>query len=115
MNDFPMPKTVEIATQFRDRTEYAPKRGLSDAGLAAVSEAVERDRPATLGQGGGSGYKPPADYKAPRHQDAIRETLKKLTHREMKELTLAIFAAAKSDSIARDDLPDVFDRFAYGD
>ena len=107
--DFPMPKTIgDSATSPRD---YAPKRALE-----AVAEALITER-STLGQGGGTGYKPPipADYKAPRHQDAIRETLKKLTHREMKELTLAIFAAAKSDSIARDDLPDVFDRFAYGD
>ena len=108
--DFPMPKTIGDLPAALPR-DYAPKRALE-----AVAEALITER-STLGQGGGTGYKPPipADYKAPRHQDAIRETLKKLTHREMKELTLAIFAAAKGDSIARDDLPDVFDRFAYGD
>ena len=106
MNDFPMPKTVEMP-----RTEYAPKRALE-----AVAEALITER-STLGQGGGTGYKPPipADYKAPRHQDAIRETLKKLTHREMKELTLAIFDAAKSETIAKADLPDVLDAFAYNE
>ena len=79
--DFPMPKTIGDPPATSPR-EYAPKRALE-----AVAEALITER-STLGQGGGSGYKPPipADYKAPRHQDAIRETLKKLTHREMKEL-----------------------------
>ena len=90
---FPMPQTVPVpASAPRD---YAPKRG-----LAAVAEAIAGD---------------PPPYKAPRHQDAIREALKKLTHREMRELTAAIFDASKSDTIARADLPDVLDKFAYGD
>jgi hypothetical protein len=97
---FPMPQTVPMPPSAP--SNYAPKRG-----LAAVAEAVASDPPP---------YRPPAaDYKAPRHQDAIREALKKLTHREMRELTAAIFDASKSDSIARADLPDVLDKFAYGD
>jgi hypothetical protein len=97
---FPMPQTVPMPPSAP--SNYAPKRG-----LAAVAEAVAGDPPP---------YRPPpADYKAPRHQDAIREALKKLTHREMRELTAAIFDASKSDTIARADLPDVLDKFAYGD
>lgn len=97
---FQMPQTVPAAPS--SPRDYAPKRG-----LAAVADAIAADPPPYT--------KPSADYKAPRHQDAIREALKKLTHREMRELTAAIFDASKGDTISRADLPDVLDKFAYGD
>ena len=97
---FPMPQTMSVPPRVaRDipdpPRDYAPKRG-----LAAVAEAISAD---------------PPPYKAPRHQDAIREALKKLTHREMRELVGAIYDANGGDTIARAELPDVLDKFAYGD
>jgi hypothetical protein len=98
---FPMPQTVPAPPS--GPRDYAPKRG-----LAAVAEAIAADPPP---------YRPPPDYKAPKHADAIRDSLKKLTHREMRELVAAIFAATGKDeaAIQRADMPDVLDRFAHGD
>ena len=108
--DFPMPKTIGDPPATSPR-EYAPKRALE-----AVAEALITER-STLGQGGGSGYKSPipADYKAPKHVDTIKDALKRLTHREMRQLVAEIFEAAKGDTIAKTDLPDILDGFAYSE
>ena len=60
---------------------------------------------------------PPSDYKSPGHTAIIKDKLKQLTHREMRDLVGEIFKAAGTDKdvIARAEMPDVLDRLAYGD
>lgn len=118
MNDFPMPKTIPardngipdppLTTSPRD---YAPKRGLE-----AVANAI--DPPP----------RPPYTPYVPSSQGSqltvtIKDSIRKLTHREMREMVAAIFAArdkatadkGEIDAVAKDDLADVLDRFAHGD
>lgn len=49
----------------------------------------------------------------------IKESIKRLTHREMRTLVMEIFKCrAKEDAIdgiSQQELPDVLDRWAYGD
>jgi uncharacterized protein YqeY len=55
--------------------------------------------------------------------NAIKENIKKLTHRQMREMCKAIFEAHHKNavqetgkpSITDTELPDVLDRFAHGD
>lgn len=108
-DQFPMPKTIENTPA--SPRDYAPKRGLE-----AVAEAVA---PA-------AGYRPPP-YTPPQpgsqHTATIKDAIKKLTHREMREMVAAIFEAhnkvARENrdgmAISKDDLADVLDRFAYGE
>jgi hypothetical protein len=107
--DFELPKTVNVPPPAA--RDYAPKRA-----LAAIADAISNDPPPYTAPNG----KP---YTAPRHQDAIRESLKKLTHREMRELVAEIYKAHQkiertdggSGAIALSAMPDVLDAFAYGD
>ena len=100
-------------------SDYAPKRGLE-----AVAQAIEARASGTAA----------VLSQAPRqplgqHTQAIRESIKLLTHREMREMVAMIFEAYKktdglSDAKPADALPmtismarmaDVLDRFAYGE
>ena len=109
-DQFPMPKTVENAPA--SPRDYAPKRGLE-----AVAEAVA--------PGAVAGYRPPYTPPQPgsQHTATIKDAIKKLTHREMREMVAMIFEAyhkleddkGELDAIAKDDLADVLDRFAYGE
>ena len=116
-DQFPMPKTVENAPA--SPRDYAPKRGLE-----AVAEAVA--------PGAVAGYRPPpytSTQPGSQHTATIKDAIKKLTHREMREMVAAIFEAYKktdglSDAKPADALPmtismarmaDVLDRFAYGE
>ena len=136
-DQFPMPKSLDAPRPVPgfDRpatpppvSDYAPRpapqRGL-EAGAQAVEgmsiresikvlthremremERTDAGRPAgKLGQ----------------HTQAIRESIKLLTHREMREMVAAIFEAyhmieddkGELDAIAKADLADVLDAFAY--
>jgi hypothetical protein len=121
---FPMPKTLAardngypdtpretvVATP---QTPYAKR-----SNLEAVADAIDM------------GYKAPStpprppsgDYKTPGHTAVIKEKLKALTHREMREFVAEIFEARKklgeqtgNEAITRTEMPDVLDRLAYGD
>jgi hypothetical protein len=109
--DFELPKTVNVPPPAA--RDYAPKRAL--AAIANAIDTIATDPPP---------YRPAPDYKAPRHSDAIRESLKKLTHREMRELVADIYKAHQTighttsgsvDAITISNMPDVLDAFAYGD
>ena len=128
--NFPMPKSLDAPRQVPgfDRpatpppvSDYAP-RPAPQRGLEAVAQAIERDTLRT----------PPsamAQQQASTHTAAIRESIKKLTHREMREMVAMIFAAkdklasdrrdhdAVGDMVAisKTELADVLDRFAYGE
>jgi hypothetical protein len=111
---FPMPRTI-------------PNGPVFNRGLAAVAEAVAEQHAAT------SSYATPpipSNYKTPGHSAAIKDRLKQLTHREMRDFVAEIFAAHRklrsehqsasdvddfSSSITLAQLPDVLDKFAYGD
>jgi hypothetical protein len=96
MQDRPAPAPATVPYGAPTRPEPAPTRSFT---------------PAPPGVGG--------DYKAPKHVDAIKERLKALTHREMRDLVAEIFQANKkgtdADTITRAEMPDVLDRLAYGD
>ena len=113
-DQFPMPKTIENAPA--SPRDYAPKRGLE-----AVAEAVA--------PGAVAGYRPsPYTSTQPgsQHTATIKDAIKKLTHREMREMVAMIFEAHvklhgdlgradNGDAIGKDRLADVLDRFAYGE
>ena len=121
--NFPMPKSLDTPRPVPgfDRpatpspvSDYAP-RPAPQRGLEAVAQAIERDTlrtpPSAMGQ-----------QQASTHTAAIRESIKKLTHREMREMVAAIFEAQKKlggaatdETITRTELADVLDRFAYGE
>jgi hypothetical protein len=118
-SDFEMPKVigngaqraVEEALQPLPATPYAPSRPARDI--------------------------PPPSYpahKTPTHVEAIKERLKQLTHREMRDFVGEIFDAHRKlrterapplqnasvvdeavYSISLAQFPDVLDKFAYGD
>jgi hypothetical protein len=75
---------------------------------------------------------PYATHKTPTHSEAIKERLKQLTHREMRDFVGEIFNAhlklrterastlqgastIDEGSITLAQFPDVLDKFAYGD
>ena len=111
-DQFPMPKTVENAPA--SPRDYAPKRGLE-----AVAAEIERTRTAPYVP-----YAPPSvSPGSSQHTATIKDAIKKLTHREMREMVAAIFAAQQKimgndelgEVITKGDLADVLDRFAYGE
>ncbi len=109
-DQFPMPKTIENTPA--SPRDYAPKRGLE-----AVAEAVA--------PGATAGYRPPSytsTQPGSQHTATIKDAIKKLTHREMREMVAAVFEAQKKlggaatdESITRTEFADVLDRFAYGE
>ena len=118
--NFPMPKMIGDLPAASPR-DYAPKRGLE-----AVAEAVA--------PGAVTVYRPPPytpTQPGSQHTATIKDAIKKLTHREMREMVAAIFAAHKAiddvgaygihkeigpnDNIPMGRLADVLDRFAYGE
>ena len=109
--NFPMPKMIGDLPAASPR-DYAPKRGLE-----AVAEAVA--------PGAVTGYRPPPytpTQPGSQHTATIKDAIKKLTHREMREMVAAIFEAQKKlggaytdETITRTELADVLDRFAYGE
>ena len=110
-DQFPMPKTIENAPA--SPRDYAPKRGLE-----AVAAEIERTRTAPYVP-----YTPPSTSPgSSQHTVTIKDAIKKLTHREMREMVAAIFEAQKKlggaatdETITRTELADVLDRFAYGE
>ena len=115
-DQFPMPKTIGDLPAASPR-DYAPKRGLE-----AVAAEIERTPPRTAPY---VPYTPPsASPGSSQHTATIKDAIKKLTHREMREMVAAIFAAqqkimgndeATDETITRTELADVLDRFAYGE
>ena len=104
-DQIPMPKVIGEPPPARD---YAPKQ----RGLEAVADALAQQPPRSYA------YSPP--QPGSQHTAAIKDSLKKLTHREMRELVAAIFAAlgnemAHAEAIPRGDMADVLDRVAHGD
>jgi hypothetical protein len=120
-SDFEMPKVigngaqraVEEALQPPPATPYAPPR----------SRDNYPSQPAPS---------PYATHKTPTHSEAIKERLKQLTHREMRDFVGEIFDAHRKlrterastlqgastideGSITLAQFPDVLDKFAYGD
>jgi hypothetical protein len=122
-SDFEMPKVigngaqraVEEALQPPPATPYAPPR----------SRDNYPSQPAPS---------PYATHKTPTHSEAIKERLKQLTHREMRDFVGEIFDAHRKlrterapplqnasvvdeavYSISLAQFPDVLDKFAYGD
>jgi hypothetical protein len=110
--DFEMPKVIGNGAQ------------------RAVEEALQPPLP----------YAPPrqpappqySNHKTPTHSEAIKERLKQLTHREMRDFVGEIFDAHRKlrterasplqnpvdegmQSITLVQFPDVLDKFAYGD
>lgn len=101
---FPMPREVS-ATATALGNEFAPPAYKREA-----LGAVERELRSSI-----SSYGATTD---PINQ--IKAQIKLLTHRQMREMCAAIFAAKEKlkqegDSISKTDLPDVLDKFAYGD
>jgi hypothetical protein len=108
---FPMPKTVDV----KPVSEYA-KRPAELRGLDAVANEIERGHATAYPR---SSYVP---QPGSQHISTIRDSIKKLTHREMREMVEMIFKAHKteskateSDGILRADMADVLDAFAYGE
>jgi hypothetical protein len=121
---FPMPQTVPAkpVSDHKPVSDYAPRRA-NAVGAEAVAEAVER-----LGERNAPPaprYTPPSPYPAQpqsTHTAAIREAIKKLTHREMREMVEMIFKARDKiagvetgDAISRTTMADVLDAFAHGE
>jgi hypothetical protein len=104
-----MPQTVAA----KPVSDYAPRRA-NAVGSEAVAEAVS---PA-VSRYVAERYTPPPIQST--HTTAIREAIKKLTHREMREMVVMIFKAHKekdenNDAILRDEMADVLDAFAHGE
>jgi hypothetical protein len=105
-SDIPMPRDL---TPERPVSAYAPKHE------RPVLEALERQLVSSQ----------PAPSTDP--LDLIKALIKRLTHRQMHEVVREIFAAKDklgrgeanksldASSIAKGELADVLDRFAYGD
>ena len=114
--NFPMPKTIGDLPAATSPRDYAPKRGLE-----AVAAEIERTPPRTAPY---VPYTPPSTSPGgSQHTVTIKDAIKKLTHREMREMVAAIFAAQQKimgndelgEVITKGDLADVLDRFAYGE
>ena len=116
-DQFPMPKTIENTPA--SPRDYAPKRGLEAVAEAVAPAAVAGYRPPPY-------TPPPPPYTPPQpgsqHTATIKDAIKKLTHREMREMVAAVFEAQKKlggaatdETITRTELADVLDRFAYGE
>ena len=113
--NFPMPKTIGDLPAATSPRDYAPKRGLE-----AVAAEIERTPPRTAPY---VPYAPPSTSPgSSQHTVTIKDAIKKLTHREMREMVAAIFEAQKKlggaatdETITRTELADVLDRFAYGE
>jgi hypothetical protein len=120
-DQFPMPQTVAS----KPVSDYAPRRA-NAVGAEAVAAEIERSAYAGADKTERTPlrYNPPVIPSPSTHTTAIREAIKKLTHREMREMVAAIFAAhvkdrpepgRTADAISKDDLADVLDAFAHGE
>jgi hypothetical protein len=112
-SDIPMPRDLTPERPAPpDRSPYAPKFERT-----AVLDAVEKSLTT-------SSANHAADFSP---SEQIKAQLKRLTHRQMHEVVREIFAAkdklgrgetnksVDASSIAKGELADVLDRFAYGD
>jgi hypothetical protein len=119
-SDFEMPKVIGNGAQRAVEEALQPP--------PAIPYAPPRSRDNYPSQPAPSPY---ATHKTPTHSEAIKERLKQLTHREMRDFVGEIFDAHRKlrtervsshkpvdevvPSITVSELPDVLDKLAYGD